>query len=301
MGRILTGAWIETCQRLVITNLFTSHPHGCVNWNKNPSKCQNRACPSHPHGCVNWNCSRSAAISLGVRRILTGAWIETCHCSKITPLFCRILTGAWIETIFPPLLLRLLLVASSRVRELKPVPENPERQLNVASSRVRELKLTSVPLISYMAESHPHGCVNWNIIKFCDFALYIRRILTGAWIETSGSAIWCWCCHVASSRVRELKQSLTTERGQDIRRILTGAWIETLERNRISSKRLVASSRVRELKHNQSKKREKIYVSHPHGCVNWNSIKTNTSAIIALSHPHGCVNWNTQYRQSNHE
>ena len=74
------------------------------------------------------------------------------------------------------------------------------------------------------------------------------RILTGAWIETPMCSLWLRLPGVASSRVRELKLMpgwlTSTWKG----RILTGAWIETI----------LHASRVHS------------FLSHPHGCVNWN-------------------------------
>ena len=53
-SRILTGAWIETCQRLVITNLFSRILTGA--WiETSPSGSRPQKDTSHPHGCVSWN------------------------------------------------------------------------------------------------------------------------------------------------------------------------------------------------------------------------------------------------------
>jgi hypothetical protein len=106
---------------------------------------------------------------------------------------------------------------------------------------------------------------------------------------------WPWCCFWS--------------------RILTGAWIETSVRMLGYVKLWVASLRVRELK--RVSKISFCFLSHPYGCVNWNTpsdfltATTNgrilTGAWIetpwrngryrfASSHPYRCVNWNPETR-----
>ena len=98
LRRTLTGAWIET----------VTHGNGRF------------VAVSHPHGCVNWNKNRRVFIDKIKCRTLTGAWIETIeHTESVLFIFRRTLTGAWIETYSPLGIFIPYAVAPSRVRELK--------------------------------------------------------------------------------------------------------------------------------------------------------------------------------------
>ena len=102
---------------------------------------------------------------------------------------CRILAGAWIETSYRLYFCRIIPVASSRVRGLKQqIIRSTTAPVVVASSRVRGLK--------------PN-------VEFSERRLKKRRILAGAWIETSTDSYDTKAIVVASSRVRGLKLNIT--------------------------------------------------------------------------------------------
>ena len=54
---------------------------------------------SHLYRCVDWTNLLSGAITSGLCRTFTGAWIETLLCTiDLLHNHCRTFTGAWIET-----------------------------------------------------------------------------------------------------------------------------------------------------------------------------------------------------------
>ena len=146
-------------------------------------------------------------------------------------------------------------------------------------------------MVTWFTESHPHGCVNWNTYIIYNLLLWL----------------------VASSRVRELKQNIKQYLEVTMSRILTGAWIETpvsCTDSYISSSRILTGAWIETIK---ILILFAYYVSHPHGCVNWNkktirkipfiscriltgawieTLPDTQSLIPHMSHPHGCVNWN---------
>ena len=118
---------------------------------------------SHPHECVNWNFYTTLKMIRYYGRTLTGAWIETKDWwlpdgrSVVAPsrvrelkLFwqslllhfqSRTLTGAWIETYY-----------------FNKLEKTKSRTLTGAWIET-DLENRWEELI----QSHPHGCVNWNL------------------------------------------------------------------------------------------------------------------------------------------
>ena len=140
----------------------------------------------------------------------------------------------------------------------------------VTPSRVCELKSgDAIKFVSEM-ESHPHGCVSWNVQV--DGKLTVTL-------------------YVTPSRVCELKSSwFEAYASWCPSHTLTGVWVEISGFLKISLVKAVTPSRVCELKSLWGDT-EGIFKSHPHGCVSWNSGELNMPLLLE-SHPHGCVSWN---------
>ena len=143
----------------------------------------------------------------GMRRVLTGAWIETPLCAgPIEYPQRRVLTGAWIETLHVLDQLRATLVASSRARGLKRsviAHAEPPAGRVLTGAWIETWVLPSRSPHTGVASSRARGLKPAALDELCCLP---RRVLTGAWIET---------CDNASKAVR------------DQCRVLTGAWIET--------------------------------------------------------------------------
>ena len=226
---------------------MTSHPHGCVIWNK-----------SHIYPRRWWTVapSRVRELKLSVEnkkgpdlsRTLTGAWIETSDINREITKESRTLTGAWIETFMQKVMNRrkrshphgcvnwnllmhywLLMenVAPSRVRELKHCGCN---FFKVCESRtLTGAWIETMDSIRHEIghTSHPHGCVNWNL-KIIN-TLYLISVS-----HPHGCVNWNQFIYnrrifvlVAPSRVRELKPIDARISIVAISRTLPGAWIET--------------------------------------------------------------------------
>ena len=269
----LTGVWVEiTINKAMISNFYTSHPHGCVSWNAitwftqftgsfvTPSRvCELKSgsgywftmsMVSHPHGCVSWNFYNSFS-----------AIYRTSH-----PHGCV----SWnIQAILVWL-------------NLKSHPHG------CVSWNNNQLKF-----ILPRHQSHPHGCVSWNCccIFYNDF--HKSHTLTGVWVEITDDGINVPNSIVTPSRVCELKSAKKSKKSNDDDgHTLTGVWVEIM---------LISVTSI-------------PILSHPHGCVSWNSLKilsdlpqechtltgvwveiSSYAAEIAeygASHPHGCVSWN---------
>ena len=176
-----------------------------------------------------------------------------------------------------------------------------------------ELKSYSLAGFSVTPQSHPHGCVSWNVyrrptstwqtvtpsrvceLKFKlnkhDFVLWCHT-LTGVWVEIyqsvpgscgllshpHGCVSWNWGADFA----------LSSAPGHT----LTGVWVE------ITHSRMYCHIFGHTLTGVWVEISEKDYrqiccwESHPHGCVSWNAISVNIIIRIFSSHPHGCVSWN---------
>ena len=146
----------------------------------------------------------------------------------------------------------------------------------VTPSRVCELKSgDAIKFVSEM-ESHPHGCVSWNVQV--DGKLTVTL-------------------YVTPSRVCELKSSwFEAYASWCPSHTLTGVWVEISGFLKISLVKAVTPSRVCELKSLWGDT-EGIFKSHPHGCVSWNSGELNMPLLLE-SHPHGCVSWNSRIQIS---
>ena len=162
--RTLTGAWIETSidavevfngnvapsrvRELKLTSLkqldlsMLSHPHGCVNWNRQirklswikivaPSRVRELKRivqilylwhkVSHPHGCVNWNLLTHLILIRTLSHPHGCVNWNSILSDLMKRILSRTLTGAWIETL-------------------------------------------DADVASMLTKSHPHGCVNWNCL-----------------------------------------------------------------------------------------------------------------------------------------
>ena len=149
---------------LHIIQSFTSHLHGCVNWNIIFVSLIILKFWSHLHGCVNWNISFASACCARIRSHLHGCVNWNIYKSLNTFIILRrTFTGAWIETI-------------------------KIKYLNFLSKSHLHgcVNWNSASLSAYGtgSKSHLHGCVNWNIIKLVFNNTINCRTFTGAWIET---------------------------------------------------------------------------------------------------------------------
>ena len=164
LGRTFMGAWIETSSFDLEGLNVVSHLHGCVNWNMsswhgyrftycrtfmgawietNMSDLLESLVGSHLHGCVNWNIS---VIALGMFYLSHLHGCVNWNQSSGYMFFMRNVAPSWVRELKLEV---AVLVFLHDCRTFMGAWIETERE---------ELK-------TLRAESHLHGCVNWNLPK----------------------------------------------------------------------------------------------------------------------------------------
>ena len=163
LSHTLTGVWVEIFYPLATNIGSSSHPHGCVSWNKNKLLSRIASPQSHPHGCVSWN-----FLHMGVYSYIRVTPSRVCELK-----FYDIDTGDTINVVTP-----------SRVCELKSPFRCSFRQRNlVTPSRVCELK-SEVPDINWFTLRHTLTGVWVEIMVWnAELPILLSHTLTGVWVE----------------------------------------------------------------------------------------------------------------------
>ena len=263
--------WVEIRLFIWWKRRCKSHPHGCVSWNRILQKYTRKNVLSHPHGCVSWNHKLKITLSA----ILSHPhgcvswnlrWINgQAKPSGSHPHGCV----SWNSQL--PYLFHYKQVTPSRVCELKYDYDITAVYIDVTPSRVCELKLHYKGTAHRLFESHPHGCVSWNLqamhiyyrsrvtpSRVCELKFFVKGgVILFSESHPHGCVSWNF----------SNKEAIQN----DIRHTLTGVWVEIFAADYHSQQNEVTPSRVCELKSLFGKHNFPSRRSHPHGCVSWNT------------------------------
>ena len=166
-GHTLTGVWVEICRKASdCFNYYKSHPHGCVSWN--PSRAVTRSLYRHvtPSRVCELKLLRMKKFSQ--EAVVTPSRVcelkfhmrhlPDARCSvtpsRVCELKCTKHLAGWCK----------LWVTPSRVCELKlfSLSDASGRWCHTLTGVWVEIWVAEV-YCEMGAESHPHGCVSWNI------------------------------------------------------------------------------------------------------------------------------------------
>ena len=204
--------------------------------------------PSHPHGCVSWNYLNGELSESLNCHTLTGVWVEICdgfyaqNTTMVTPSrVCELKSiiiqinnilqmshpHGCVSWNCPRVLLMLKQqVTPSRVCELKyiRVSQDPAGCCHTLTGVWVEIDIC-INIIR-KPESHPHGCVSWNLVEGCMPILDGGHTLTGVWVEMVCLVLKeCTSGHTLTGVWVEIWRRLPTLR-RWYSHTLTGVWVE---------------------------------------------------------------------------